>query len=192
MGLATPQALTYEQFKRLSAASDQRFELINGELHVAPAPSTRHQFVVQNLLYLLMRHVRAHGCGQVLHAPVDVVLGERERRSVVQPDLLFVSMERSSIIAESEVIGAPDFIAEVLSPSTADRDRRAKAALYARSGVPEYWIVNPDREEIELYGLGRGGYGQPVLLGLADRAPSRCIAGFEVMLTEVFALDSPR
>lgn len=179
----------YEDYKSLTALNDQLYELIEGELYLAPAPTTKHQSVAQNLEFLLMRHVRGHHRGRILHTPVDVVLGEGSDRSVVQPDILFVSRERMSIIEEAEVAGAPDLIVEVLSPSTADRDLGLKRTLYARSGVREYWIVDPEREQIEVHVLGEDGYGEPARYRLGESAASGAVGGFEAPLTEVFRLD---
>ena len=87
-------------------------------------------------------------------APTDVVLSPE---SVVQPDILFVSNERRGIITEANVSGAPDLVVEILSPSTAERDRELKLTLYARYGVREYWIVDPDDETVEVMELGAEG-----------------------------------
>lgn len=180
---------TYEDYKSLTAWNDQRHELIEGELYLAPAPTTKHQSVAQNLEFLLMRYVREHNRGRILHAPVDVVLGKGSDRSVVQPDILFVSHKRKSIVEEAEVAGAPDLIVEVLSPSTADRDLGVKRTLYARSGVREYWIVDPEREQIEVHVLGEDGYGEPARYTLGESAVSDVVGGFEAPLIEVFRLD---
>jgi Uma2 family endonuclease len=90
----------------------------------------------------------------VVWAPTDVVLSPE---SVVQPDILFVSNERRGIIMEANVSGAPDLVVEILSPSTAERDRELKLTLYARYGVREYWIVDPEDETVEVMELGAEG-----------------------------------
>jgi len=180
---------TYEDYKSLTATSDQRYELIDGEIYVTPAPATTHQLVARNLLLMLTQHVRAHGLGLVLHAPVDVVLGEGKGRNVVQPDILFVRRERTSSVEEAEVVGAPDFIVEVLSPSTADRDLGMKRTLYARSGVREYWIVEPADKRIEAFVLGTRDYGKPAVCEGADCIASAAVPEFVAPLPEVFRRD---
>ena len=80
-------------------------------------------------------------------APLDVVLSDYD---VAQPDILFVSNERASIITEANIQGAPDVVVEVLSPSTAGYDRGYKRVLYGRHGVRECWIVDPDAETVEI------------------------------------------
>ena len=92
--------------------------------------------------------------GRTWVAPLDVVLSNYD---VAQPDILFVSNERRGIITEANVSGAPDLVVEILSPSTAERDRELKLTLYARYGVREYWIVDPDDETVEVMELGAEG-----------------------------------
>ena len=121
---------------------------------ITPVPNIRHQVISRNLGIRLWEHVDTNGLGQVFLAPTDVVLSPE---SVVQPDILFVSNERRGIITEANVSGAPDLVVEILSPSTAERDRELKLTLYARYGVREYWIVDPDDETVEVMELGAEG-----------------------------------
>jgi Uma2 family endonuclease len=122
----------------------------------------------------------------MLYAPLDVVLGEGEKRSVVQPDIVFISNEREGRVTEDEIVGAPDLVIEILSPGTANRDMGLKKALYARNGVREYWIVNPKLESVEVFSLGPGGYELPVRYELGDRVVSTVVPGFEAALNDVF------
>lgn len=118
----------------------RRYELLEGDLVVTPAPSTSHQLFSRNLQLLLVMHVEARQLGEVFDAPVDVLL---DRDSVVQPDLLFIRRDRLGIVRERAIHGPPDLIVEILSPSTEQRDRGAKRALYAKYGVLHYWMVDP-------------------------------------------------
>ncbi|MBI4497066.1 MAG: Uma2 family endonuclease [Chloroflexi bacterium] len=138
----------------------QRYEVIWGELYVAPSPSRGHQRSAGKLFTILDRHVTEHGLGEVYIAPFDVVLDEE---NVVQPDLLFVSKERLDIITEANIRGAPDLVVEVLSRSTAALDRSQKWDLYAAAGVPHYWLVDPVAHTLEAYIREGGDYR------LADR-----------------------
>jgi len=177
---------TYEDYKSLTESSDQRYELIDGDLYMNPSPSVRHQLASIRLATLLQQHVSATGCGLVLDAPLDVVLGEGEKRSVVQPDIFFVSSERTGIVAKNEIVGAPDLIVEILSPGTARRDLRLKKALYARSGVREYWIVDVDREHIELHRLVADEYSPPAIHAVGDRVVAAVVPGFEFLVADLF------
>ncbi|HEX8430067.1 MAG TPA: Uma2 family endonuclease, partial [Longimicrobium sp.] len=112
-----------------------RYELIDGELHVTPAPRSQHQDILVELTIAAGGFVKAHGLGKFYVAPTDVFLGEGD---CVQPDLLFIRSDRLSIISERGVEGAPDLVIEIVSPSTGLRDRGLKRERYAQCGVPLY------------------------------------------------------
>lgn len=146
--------LTYEDYCQLPD-DGKRYELFEGELEVTPSPNTAHQTVVLNLASLLHGHVRQHRLGNVFVAPFDVLLSDV---TVLEPDILFVSRERRHIITPQNVRGAPDLVIEVLSPATAHRDRQSKRQLYARYGVTNYWIVDPERRELTVLTLEGDAY----------------------------------
>lgn len=187
MGITRPDVpFTYDDYKTLAASSDERHELIDGDLYMAPAPSVAHQTVSKNIALPLEQYVRETSCGRMLYAPLDVVLGEGEQRSVVQPDILFVSNERDGIVTKDEIVGAPDLVIEIVSKSTAKRDTGVKKALYARSGVREYWLVDPETRSIERLCLGRDGYDVPTRYELGERLASLVVPRFELTLSDVF------
>ena len=128
-----------------------RYETIAGELFVTPCPSLRHQAVLARLHLTIGPYVEQHQLGQLLFAPFDVVYGPM---TLVEPDLLFVSSRRRQVLTEREVIGAPDLVVEVLSPSTARTDRGRKRALYQETGVREYWIVYAEQNLVEIWRPG--------------------------------------
>ena len=97
-----------------------------------------------------------------------------------------MSVKRSEIITEANIQGTPDLVVEVLSPSTADRDRQLKLGLYARFGVREYWIVDPIEESVQVLELGPEGLG-PAQTYTTGAVPSRVVAGFEIDVGQVFA-----
>ncbi len=173
---------TYADYKRLPD-DGWRYEVIRGELKMSPAPKPRHQLVSLNLALAMVNFVKQGKLGQVLTAPVDVRLGELA--DPVQPDILFIRQERLSIIQEGWIEGAPDLIVEILSPGNWLDDRRIKYRVYAQAGVTEYWIVDPDRREIEVFVLRRGDY---MLLGRfssGETAFSEVLAGFKVEVDQV-------
>jgi Uma2 family endonuclease len=187
MSISRPDIpFTYEDYKTLSASTDERHELIDGDLYMVPALTVAHQVISKNIALRLEQHVSTTGCGRMLYAPLDVVLGEGEKRSVVQPDIVFISNAREGRVTEDEIVGAPDLVIEILSPGTANRDMGLKKALYARNGVREYWIVNPKLEFVEVFSLGPGGYELPVRYELGDRVVSTVVPGFEAALNDVF------
>jgi Uma2 family endonuclease len=133
----------------------RRYELLNGDLLVCPAPLTYHQTVVLNLTYILETYNRAKRAGKLFFAPVDVVF---EPRSVYQPDILFVGRERLEILGPKNLQGPPDLAVEVLSPSERKRDLVKKKRIYLEHGVAHYWIVDPEDRMLEENVLEEGAY----------------------------------
>jgi Uma2 family endonuclease len=135
-----------------------RYEVYEGEIHqMPPSPNLAHQRIVTNLTFVLVGHVRRLRLGEVLVAPFDVILDDL---TVVQPDLVFISSERRGILLRQHVRGVPDLVVEVISPWSVQRDREIKAQLYARFGVPHYWLIDPERGEAIAYQLREGAYHQ--------------------------------
>jgi Uma2 family endonuclease len=158
-----------------------RYELIDGELHVNAAPSFRHQRVVGLLSFELGLWARAHG-GQVLTGSFDVYVHERE---YVEPDVLFVRAERVALFEERRLPVPPDLVVEVASPSTRHVDARAKWDLYERFGVPEYWLVDLARERVAVHRLGADGYGEPRLATGGDVLDCLSAPGFTLPVADV-------
>ena len=129
-------------------------ELVYGVVREPPAPLYGHQKVVGQLFHLLKMHVEKEQLGEVCISPIDVVLDE-EAALVVQPDVIFISKERSSII-RNHIVGAPDVVVEVVSPGSEHRDRTIKVAWYRRYGVRECWIVNSHLRTIDVIDGGTG------------------------------------
>ncbi|MDE2984278.1 MAG: Uma2 family endonuclease [Gemmatimonadota bacterium] len=147
------QPKTWEDVLRMPDDGN-RYEFIGGRLYVTAAPVIRHQRISRRLQAALMRILQDAGRGEVFYAPCLVEFPGTVDR--VQPDLFFVAEERREIIAEKQVLGAPDLVVEILSPSTAHRDRGIKLDLYARCGVREYWIVDPVEDVIDVWRFGDG------------------------------------
>src|ERR1700730_2354773 len=139
--------MTYEDLLRLPEDL-LRHELIGGEHYVSPAPALKHQGIVVNLTRILSTFVRAHQLGRVLVGPIDVLFTQQD---VVEPDVIYVSGAKADRLHERYVAGAPDLVIEVLSPSNRVVDRTKKYRLYEAQGVPEYWIVDPAAEMLEVY-----------------------------------------
>lgn len=131
----------------MCTADEVRYQLLDGDLILAPSPTDRHQNLVGSIYFLLRQFAEQASARRIRIAPLDVVLGDND---VTQPDVLFVSNERSEIISEANIQGAPDLVVEVLSPLTEGNDRGYKRDLYGRFGVKEYWLVDPATETIEV------------------------------------------
>lgn len=165
-------ALTYKDYAALPD-DGRSYQILDGELYVTPAPNRQHQKVSGNLFAALHAHVRQHGLGEVYAAPTDVIL---EDTTIVQPDVLFIAHDRFGLRSARGIEGAPTLDVEILSPSTVETDRHRKLRLYARFGIPWYWIVDPDTRSVEVYRLKGARYA------LASRH-----AGDEASAAEPFA-----
>ncbi len=175
--------ITYADYSLLPD-DGKRYEVLEGDLVVSPAPNARHQDVFGELFVLLRTHVNARRLGKVLSAPIDVILAPD---TIVQPDILFIDRDRLDMIREN-IYGPPDLCIEVLSPSTSSNDRNRKKDIYARYGVREYWIVDPYEESIMVFTLRERMYDAGILLSGDDALPAAVIAGFTIRVGDVFAV----
>lgn len=178
--------LTYEDFL-LFPDDGMRHELIDGEHYVTPSPNTKHQVISGNLHYLLRSWLEQHPIGRVFYAPFDIVF---TRFDVVEPDLLYMSNERAATILTSQhVTGAPEIVVEIGSPSTRKRDETIKRQLYQRSGVSEYWVIDPDIDIVRVYRGDDGPFGRPLELAAeaGDVLTTPLLPGLEIPLARLFA-----
>jgi len=178
------QRVTYAEM--LEWPDDGRqYELYDGEVIVVPAPFPGHQRVTANVADVLRSYAQATG-GLALFAPLDIVFSEH---NVVQPDVVFFSRERRHLVKDWEVTRvAPDLAVEVLSPGTESRDRGRKRDLLARFGVPEYWIVDPVVQTIEILVLAAAGYElRTATRHDNDMLASPTLAGLSFPAARVFA-----
>jgi len=145
--VAAPTLMTVDEYFR-TPETVLPMELIYGAVRVADAPTPRHQSAVAALFLALDRHVRERRLGRIWLAPLDVVLSERQAL-IVQPDLMFISDERSWIVRD-RVRGAPDLVIEVLSPNPRIGETDERVRWFAEFGVRECWLVHQERREIEV------------------------------------------
>ena len=180
-------AWTYEDYVRLPD-DGKRYEVIRGVLYVSPAPIPLHQYVHTRLLVLLTRFVDENRLGVVLGAPMDVRL-PRRIGDPVQPDLVFLRTgNQPRWEVDSNFSGSPDLVVEILSPSTARRDRKIKHSAYREAGIPEYWIVDPRARTVEVFGLSEDGarYDELCRGGEEDTVRSAVLPGLEIRVGEIF------
>jgi len=159
-----------------------RWEIIDGELHVTPQPTPAHQNVVMQLGAILNAHVRKHALGRVFPAAIRVVLDEP---TGVGPDLVFISNARLPGLQADGFYGAPDLVVEVLSSKPA-LDRLVKRDKYARAGVPHYWLVDPALRTFEVLVLDGDRYGLPLVLAGDARFTPTLFPGLEIDLQELW------
>jgi len=174
--------LTYDDYLNLPDDGN-RYEILDGELYLNPAPNTKHQLVLMNILRALDRYVRAKRCGEIFFAPFDVVLS---KHNVVQPDVLYISNERMEIITAANAQGAPDIAIEVLSDGTRRKDETKKRKAYERFGVSEYWVIDPiDEDSVRIFRFQGKRYDRRIVGG---NITSPLLPGFSLPLREVFAM----
>ncbi|MEY2429067.1 MAG: hypothetical protein QOJ40_1952 [Verrucomicrobiota bacterium] len=128
------------------------YQVIEGNLIMSPSPNTDHQMIAGRIYYLILQFLEKKNIGEVFIAPLDVFLSEI---NVYQPDVIFVSRQRRSIIAAHGIEGPPDLAVEILSAGTARLDKGSKRKIYARTGVKELWLVDPEPRLIHVFQLAR-------------------------------------
>ncbi len=182
MGAEVIPKLSFEEFRQLPV-DGKRYELVQGEVHVTPAPATRHQAVLQNLSGNLWPFVIKNRLGEVWTAPLDVRLAGE---TALQPDLIFISNARAGIIQEDWIAGPPDLVVEVLSPSTAAYDRATKLPIYAHAGVPEVWLIDSQAKTVEILKLQGKKYLVDSTLAGEQVLTSTQFPGWELSLSQLF------
>ncbi|HEX8154012.1 MAG TPA: Uma2 family endonuclease [Thermoanaerobaculia bacterium] len=185
----TATKLTYDDYAAMPD-DGQRYELIEGELVLNPAPILKHQVVTGRIYARLLWHVEKHGAGLVVIAPTDVVLSPE---NVLQPDVLFVSKARASILTRANVQGAPDLVVETLSDGTRRRDENVKRRLYERYGVAEYWVVDPEADTVRVFRRDGDRFTLAAQLYASndDVLTTPLLPGLQVELREVFEYPLP-
>ena len=176
-----PTTHTYEDY--LNTPDDERWELLRGELFMVPGPNTTHQRITFRLARILGDFVEQRGLGEVFIAPYDVLLSQT---NVLQPDIVFVSREQQSIITEVNIQGVPALVVEVISPSTASKDRESKREIYAESGVREYWLVDPDTHTISVLALHGKEFQEAGQFAVPDTLSSPTLPGLALDLAHIF------
>src|SRR3972149_6548820 len=180
MGRPYPK-FTYDDY--LLLPEDKHYELIEGELIMVPSPGFKHQEILLTLAQVLSKFVKENNLGKIIIAPFDVVLASTD---VVQPDILFISRERFSIITEANIQGPPDLGVEILS-SNLEKDQVIKRKLYAKFGVKEYWIVDPEGKNVEVMELEEKGFRTVAIFKSNDVLTSKTFPGLNLRIKEVFS-----
>lgn len=180
--MALPRTLTVTDLNAMPEGDrGERHELIDGVLLVNPAPTWRHQTVSSNLIRALDNHVRRARLGWV-RDNTGVHIGER---TYVIPDLVYISRERQNIIRAANIEAAPDLVCEILSPSSRRSDLLTKRSLYARIGVREYWIIDPEAESLTVLALESDSYVE-IVPEKAGEVVSRVLPPLRISLSDVF------
>ncbi len=161
-----------------------RYQLIEGEFHMAPAPNTYHQIISRNLEYLIMDFLEEHPIGEIFDAPFDVYLTDM---NVFQPDLLVFSKEQGVYLNERGAICAPWLVIEILSPSSRKLDTGTKREIYARCGSRELWLIDPEKREVAVYLLSENADLPARIWSEQETLNTLLFPGLEISLARVFA-----
>src|SRR5437588_9254536 len=140
---------TYDDYAALPD-DGHRYEIVNVVLVTTPAPTPEHQSIAVRIAYYMFPFIDLAGIGRLFTGPIDVDLGPKK---VFQPDVVVILNEHLDRVQAKKIVGAPDLVVEVASPSTAVIDRISKYENYARAGIAEYWIVKPERQTVEVFVL---------------------------------------
>jgi Uma2 family endonuclease len=178
---AAKKRWTYQDYAALD--DDERWEILDGELYMAPAPEFFHQTISRKLLLALTSYIEPHRLGEVVAAPLDVILDDE---NVVQPDLVFVASANLNVIQRHGIVGRPDMVVEIISPHSVQRDRQQKKDLYERFGIPEYWLVDAANKAIEVLTLAKGKYEHHAFAAEKGTVKSKVIPGLEIDLAQIF------
>jgi Uma2 family endonuclease len=179
--LTIQKKYTYNDY--LLIEDEKRYEVMKGELIMVPAPFTIHQRISSKLNFIISKYVNEKNLGEVFYAPTDVVLAED---IVVQPDILFISNKRLDIIKDAAIMGSPDLIIEIVSPSSASYDTIEKRDVYEKYGVKEYWLVFPQEKAVEVLAIEKGIYKEFCKARKTGIVKSNVIEGITVEIKEIF------
>jgi Uma2 family endonuclease len=174
--------LTVENYKLLPETGP-RYQLIQGDLYMAPAPNRFHQEISRNLQFELHGYLKRNPIGKLFDAPFDVYLDEV---NVFQPDLIVILNERLGILTEAGAEGAPELVVEILSPKTRRLDLMNKKQEYARAGVKELWIIDPEPRSITIHEFARDGVEKTRQLEEKDNLSTDLLPGFNLRLETIF------
>ena len=185
MAIPKPVEKKYTYDDYLSWQDDQRWEIIDGKVYaMSPAPLIAHQRISRRLFEILLNALDKKPC-ELFYAPADVVFSEY---NVVQPDIFVVCDPNK--ITDTNIQGAPDFIAEILSPSTAAKDQEEKKELYEKYGVKEYLLIDPISLTVVQYLLNdKKSYQESQVYGSGQELPLVSLPGIIIPLWKIFGIE---
>jgi Uma2 family endonuclease len=181
--------ISYEDYLLLPEMC-QPYEIIDGDLHMTPSPTKRHQRLVLRIAMLLESFVSERNLGEVLPAPMDVLIEKHPRLRTRQPDILYLSRQKETSISSDEdndfIATAPELVVEILSNSESRRRIREKLNDYHRIGIRECWLVSPEAETIEVLDLSGETMTTTALYGINDHLSSKVLPDFSLPVNRIF------
>jgi Uma2 family endonuclease len=182
MAVRQTALLTAEDYRALPD-DGPRYQLVQGELFMAPAPNRYHQDILRNITFLLLQYLQTHPIGKLYFAPFDVYLTEH---NVFQPDLLFVANNRLSTLQRDGAHGAPTLVIEILSDSSARLDGLAKKDIYMTTGVLEMWLIDPEEKSVAVFRLQENAEQPIAIWKETDQFESACFPGLMIDASAIF------
>ena len=181
----TRTKLTYEEFLN-EPVTMSRYDIVDGEVIMSAAPNPYHQRTVRRIFRPLDRFVTERGLGEILFAPLDIII-QRVPLRTRQPDLLFISSEKADIIIQDDRIhGGPDLVVEIISPSNTRSEIESKLADYASLNVRECWLVYPQVYAVEVLRLEGSEWRRAYIRGVGERLESAVLPGLELDVADIF------
>jgi Uma2 family endonuclease len=172
---------SYQDYQLLP--EDIRYEILDGDLCMVSSSNTKHQRVSKKLLVALARQVEERNLGEIFVAPYDVILSDD---NIVQPDILFIAGGRVGLVGELNLQGVPDLVIEILSAGSRKKDLETKKKIYARFGVGEYWVVDPDAETIAVQIWTEIGYLRYAVYAKSECLSSPLLPVVKIRLQDIF------
>lgn len=161
-----------------------RFDIVDGEVVMSAGPTRPHQIASGNIYRPVHSFVTGKGMGEVLYAPVDVVV-QHDPLRVRQPDLLYVSNENAGILGD-RIEGGPDLVVEILSSSNSRSDIESKLSDYAQVGVRECWLIAPQGRTVETLQLEAGEWQRIAIRGVGESVATVALLGLELAVSDIF------
>jgi len=188
-GYQSYRKVSYDEYMELVNSSDQRYELIDGEIYLLASPSFKHQLAVNEIAGQFYNYFKDKPC-RSLTAPLDIRLFGfatkfEEDPNVVQPDVVVICDEHN-LSEDNKYMGIPTLIVEVLSPFTRGKDLATKLNLYMKSGVAEYWLADPEAKSITQYAFQEREPESMTIINEGDTVKSAVFDGLELQVREVF------
>ena len=181
--MRTDIRFSYDEYRALPETGPH-YQLVDGDLIMSPAPTFRHQDILMRLIRFLDAHIEKNKLGKLLCAPLDVIFSDED---VYQPDLVFISNSRKSIIVPEGLRGTPELCVEILSPSNKELDQKTKRLQYARFGLPELWLVDPFANTLQIFRLQEDPHHAAQTLSETETLNSKTFPGLELKLDQIFA-----
>lgn len=178
-----PKLLTYDDYAKLTPPESGNYELHNGKIIFVPTPTPLHQRISRKLSTRLDIFIEKNKLGEMFAAPMDTVFTIYD---TLQPDILFIPKECLNIIGATKIEGVPDFVIEIASLGNSQKELSYKKYVYETSGVREYWLVHPEKQQIAQYENIENELVRIGLWSIEEEFDSKVLMGLKIKVKEIF------